>query len=169
MIFEFRLTKCYEGFSDDYAVCNKSQKEGEFEFSAGHLKYLPTLKQDSKFIVEEIATLLTSGRMSEDKREFLQKSYDAELDKDKALRHIQLLSIIVPEFHSTGLAREKQTVRPLSNTNKKTCKPYKAVIHLLLYGGMDSFNLLAPHSGCGKYGEFFLYIQSIINVVVYFT
>lgn len=153
---EFRLTDCHEGFGDDYMVCKALQKEGEFELSAGHLTYSPTVKENSKLIVEEIATLLTSGRMSEDKRKFLRESYEAEQDKDKALRRIQQLAIIVPEFHATGLVREKKSFRPLSNTNTKTCKPYKAVVHLMLYGGMDSFNLLAPHSGCGAYGKFFL-------------
>ena len=137
-------------------ICKPSQKEGEFELSAGHLTYSPTVKEDSKLIVDEIATLLTSGRMSKGKREFLRKSYGAEQDKDKALRRIQQLAIIVPEFHATGLVREKETFRPFSNTNAKTCKPYKAVVHLMLYGGMDSFNLLAPHSGCGAYGKFLL-------------
>ena len=94
--------------------------------------------------------------MSEDKREFLRESYDTEHDKDKALRRIQQLAIIIPEFHATGLVREKESIRPLPNVNSKTCKPYKAIVHLSLYGGMDSFNLLAPHSGCRKYGEFLI-------------
>jgi hypothetical protein len=93
--------------------------------------------------------------MSKEKRQLLRESYNAEKDKEKALRHIQQLAIITPEFHATGLLTHEQgNLRPLPHANTKTCKPYKAVVHLMLYGGMDSFNLLVPYSGCGRHGKF---------------
>jgi hypothetical protein len=92
--------------------------------------------------------------MSEKKRQILRNFYDAEQDKEKALRRIQQLAIVTPEFHTTGIVREKESIRPLPKVNEKTCTPYKAVVHLSLYGGMDSFNLLVPHSGCGSHGKF---------------
>jgi hypothetical protein len=146
-------------------LCDSSQEEGEFDLSAGHLTFSPTLHGDSGWIVDEIATLLTSGRMSEDKRKFLRESYETEQDKEKALRHIQQLAVITPEFHTTGLVREKESIRPLPKANEKTCKPYKAVVHLLLYGGMDSFNLLVPYSGCGSHGKWLLSLL-IIKLVL---
>ena len=93
--------------------------------------------------------------MSEDHREILRKVYDAEPDKKQALRNIQQLVITTPEFHSTGLVFSKEIPQPLEptglNSNVKTCTPYKAVVHLMLYGGMDSFNLLVPFGNCTKH------------------
>jgi hypothetical protein len=139
-----------------YSYCDLENipEEGEFEQSAGHLTFSSKLPQDSEWIVDEIATLLTSGRMSSTKRLFLRESYDAEQDKDRALRLIQQLTVLTPEFHANSIVRETNTVRPMPDANTRTCKPYKAVVHLLLYGGMDSFNLLVPYSGCGNNGKF---------------
>ena len=138
--FVFRLTSCYEGFGDYF--CDPKQKEAQFDLSAGHL----TFSDNSEYVVDNVATLLTSGRMSIDNRKILQNVYNAEEDKHKALRQIQQLAIITPEFHSTGLVRQNDALRPVkSKFNSKTCKPYKAVIHLMLNGGMDSFNLLVPY------------------------
>ena len=126
-------------------------EDGFFEKSAGHLSFKADSSGNSSYVVNEIATLLTSGRMSNEKRTYLQNVYDSEQDKDIALRRIEELMIFVPEFHGTGLDRQKPTIKKESvKQNLKSCKPYKAVIHLMLYGGMDSFNLLAPHSGCNN-------------------
>ncbi len=142
----FRLSSCQEGFGDIY--CNVKQREGEFDLSAGFLSLSFSSDSNSQHVVDEIATLLTSGRMSEENKKLLRNAYDAEEDKEKALRRVQQLAITAPEYHAIGLVRQKNNFRPLPVTNKKTCKPYKAVIHLMLYGGMDSFNLLVPHSNC---------------------
>ena len=145
------MTSCQGGFGDRY--CYTKQREGEFDLSAGYLSFSSFSPQtNSSEVVDEIATLLTSGRMCEDNRELLRKAYDAEQDKEKALRYIKQLAITTPEFHATSLSRQKKILRHSSNVNLKTCKPYKAVVYLLLVGGMDSFNLLVPHSGCVKNG-----------------
>jgi hypothetical protein len=148
----FSLTSCHEGFGEYF--CFSDQREGEYDKSTGYLTFLPVSPSDSKDIVDKIATLLTSGRMSDDKREYLRNVYDSEVNKDAAFRRIQELAVFVPEFHTTGLDHQTEILRPIPKVPNSACKPYKAVIHLLLHGGMDSFNLLVPHSGCGAYGKF---------------
>ncbi len=109
-------------------------------------------------VVDELATLLTSGRLNKEKREQLYQAFEEFDDRESAEKHIQQLIILTPEFHSTGIVRELTSHRPLPAKNRKTCKPYKAVVHLMLYGGVDSYNILVPYSGCkaaaGEFVEF---------------
>lgn len=110
-------------------------------------------------IVNLLATLLTSGRMNAEKRKYLVQHfnwYSSNNEYDSAVRRIQELSILTPEFHSTGIVETKSTLRSLPKANTKTCTSHKAIVHLMLYGGMDSYNLLVPHSGCRNGGKYFL-------------
>ena len=108
--------------------------------------------------VNLLATLLTSGWMNTKKREYLVqylKPYSSNDEYSSAVRRILELSILTPEFHATGIVDTTSTLRPLQKANSKTCTSHKAIVHLLLYGGMDSYNLLVPHSGCRNGGKFF--------------
>ena len=75
--------------------------------------------------------------------------YVAEKDKPKALRMAQQLVIASSEFHATGLTRKNEEIKREQTASAiKSCRRYKAVVHILLAGGCDSFNLLVPHSRC---------------------
>lgn len=117
------------------------------------MTYTPSATSNSKEVVDEIALLLTSGRMNMETRDILRHIYDSVAQKDEALRLIQQLAISAPEFHSTGLVQNKDITRPTPAPFQTTCKTYKAVINIMLGGGMDSFNLLAPYGGCKNKGE----------------
>ena len=118
---------------------------------------------DAEAVVTELANLLTSGRLDQQKREQLYQAFETFDNRDDAIRHMQELIILTPEFHSYGLAQTTTALRPLPSLSKKTCKPYKAVVHLMLYGGVDSFNMLVPYSDCRKGGECYFAVIGITD------
>ena len=79
------------------------------------------------------------------------------------LQLAQKLIVLSPEFHALGTTREAQKKRPEVVSPTKTCQEYKAVVHILLKGGCDSFNLLVPHSRCTDRGKQILVITFSFN------
>lgn len=107
-------------------------------------------------IVDGLATLLTSGRMNVANRQIIRDSYFSEKNnakKSKALIVAQQLAIASPEFHVTGKSDTIGTARKVLPARVKTCKKHKALVHIFLKGGCDSFNLLVPHSECNGIGK----------------
>lgn len=47
--------------------------------------------------------------------------------------------------------------RPVTPAATKSSNPYKAIVYIYLGGGVDSFNILAPHSNgdCSLYDNYF--------------
>ena len=115
--------------------------------SRGYFTYTPKATDD-RAIVDELALLLTAGRLSNNSREVLTNAYSAETDKDKALKSIMKLILMTPEFHSTGLFFEHSEARPEPALPTPSTKPYKAIVYVNLNGGLDSYNMLVPHSDC---------------------
>ena len=117
--------------------------------SDGWLSYTPRNPGSEKLVIDELSTLLTSGRMSSKNRNIIAESFTASND---GLRAVEQLFVSAPEFHSTGLVRSNGTERKLESV-PGTCKPYKALVHILLKGGCDSYNMLVPHSQCLAAGK----------------
>ena len=67
-----------------------------------------------------------------------------------ALKQALKLFSIVPEYHATNenIAKSTERVAPPEQENRG--RKYKAVVVVFLEGGMDSFNMLVPYSGCTK-------------------
>ncbi len=122
--------------------------EGDYGTSIGRLTY----SRSGDDVIDDLATILTSGRMSTKTREVIKSHYSATKDSDSALRLAEQLVIAAPSFHTTGKSEDVQTARVEPLPAKKTCKRHKAVVHLMLKGGCDSFNVLVPHSKCDKNG-----------------
>ena len=93
--------------------------------------------------------MLTSGRMSNKNRDIITKAYSSSSD---SIRVAEQLFISAPEFHSTGLVRSNGINRQIEPVTG-TCKSYKAVVHIMLKGGCDSYNMLVPHSQCQAAGK----------------
>jgi hypothetical protein len=128
-------------------------KAGDYEKSVGYLDYSPSGSTPADK-VNEVARLLTGGRLSSRSRTILVTAYNAALLKydgnhDYAWREILALAVTTPDFHTTNLVR--MTDQPRRQTIQKEPKDdsYKAIVVLFLFGGMDSYNLLVPHSSCG--------------------
>lgn len=62
------------------------------------------------------------------------------------------LTLCPPEFHSTNLAERTGNDRtPTPILDRKEDGSYKAIVVILASGGMDSFNVLTPHTTCSLY------------------
>ena len=65
-----------------------------------------------------------------------------------ALKRVQELLVMSPEFHSVNEPQPHGDARGAPPNTASQGRPYKAVVVLFLDGGLDSWNLLVPHSGC---------------------
>ncbi len=65
-----------------------------------------------------------------------------------ALKRVQELLVMSPDFHSVNEPQSYDVPRTSAPELASQGRPYKAVVALFLAGGLDSWNLLVPHSGC---------------------
>ena len=150
-----RLSSCYGGLANP--ACKRyTEESGDYRSSIGRLQYLPKDGSTGIDVVNELATLLTSGRLSVANRNIIKSQYSGveKRDNNATLRIAEQLVMASPEFHTTGKPSIGGTVPTnLTSPRTKSCKKHKAVVHLLLQGGCDSFNLLVPHSECLQNGK----------------
>jgi uncharacterized protein (DUF1501 family) len=97
-------------------------------------------------VINELATLLTAGRLSPENRKMIQDVYSQEKDSTLGLINAQQLMATTAEFHATSIVRKTGQARPKPKEPVPSVKPYKAVVYVMLYGGFDSFNMLVPHT-----------------------
>lgn len=62
----------------------------------------------------------------------------------RAVRAAQQYILTSPEAHTTGIARSTENERQITGYESKPRGPYKAVVFLMMAGGMDTYNLLVP-------------------------
>ena len=142
-LIEHGLVLCDDGFG---AVGGCSSP------ASGHITYQPEF--DSGNIATNLAVLLTAGRMSQDRHDAIQQFFE-DYNAEKAYHLALKLLVTAPEFHSTACIDSQSMTSPALSTDDQmeSATPeeggYKAVIHLFLDGGCDSFNMLVPHSTCG--------------------
>lgn len=65
-----------------------------------------------------------------------------------AVKHTTQLLMATPEFHTTNRPQPTDVPRVPPPPATSLGRPYKAIVVLFLNGGVDSWNLLVPHSGC---------------------
>jgi len=115
----------------------------------------------STAVVDTLASLMTAGRLSSGHRDVIRSAYDNAGSADDGLRVAQHLILTTSEFHTastiktTGADRINYSFPPPSN------KPYRAVVFIMMSGGVDSFNMLTPYSctkGKDLYSEY-LYVR----------
>lgn len=99
--------------------------------------------------------------MSDRHRSIVKEAYLQGINDSEALQLAQQITILSSEYSTTGTVRETTKKRPQLSAPTKSCKRYKAVVHILLKGGCDSFNLLVPHSQCTGKGKFIVTYQII--------
>lgn len=100
------LTSCYEGLGNINIGC-KLTEEGNYDKAMGRLSFAPDASYDNNEVVDELSTLLTSGRMSSTNRRSIRDAYEEvySFNKDwaEALRVAQQLIIMSAEFHTACL------------------------------------------------------------------
>lgn len=153
-LLKYGLDTAYGGFGtklgyDDIGFTQEADRQlGDDHFAVGSTRYIPK-DLDAKGIIDELATLLTSGRLSQEKRDVLKKVYE-KYDRTEGLINVQQLIVTSPEFHTNALARGSGEARKPPEQREPSEKPYRAVVHLQLPGGWDSFNILIPDVCSGK-------------------
>lgn len=161
-LIKFGLHPCYGGFGGYGVLAESSEYDAEFcdelfgsrpneakepfEGVAGKLSYQPTNIASADNTINELATILTAGRLSESSRVILKQLYSFEENKQTALARVQALMASTPEFHTSNIVRKNGQTRPAPEQAPPSGRPYKAVVYLLLTGGVDSYNMLAPHT-----------------------
>jgi uncharacterized protein (DUF1501 family) len=132
---------------------------GDYDKSVGYLAYAPSSSHSTATTpadkVDELARLLTGGRLSARSRTVLVTVYNDALvaydgSHDNAWREIVALVTTTPDFHAMNLAKMTNQPRLVAPKKEPKDDSYKAIVLLFLFGGLDSYNLLVPHSTCGK-------------------
>lgn len=158
------LSNCDFGFGPllyDYGLaCREVStyqpwKPGYLKNSVASLSYDPTQHGLSVasgiVIVSELADLLTGGRLSDENKQFIVTVYNTWYQSngpEDAFRIALQLIVTSPEFHTTSLVNPTATKREPEPQPEPNEEPYKAIVYIHLFGGMDSFYMLSPHTSC---------------------
>ena len=100
----------------------------------------------SNKLVDRLATLLTAGRLSSEGRSIIVDAFNNAGSAEDGLRVAQQLILTTAEFHTTDIVKNTEVMRDETTFPQPTGKPYRAVIYVMLSGGCDSFNMLAPYT-----------------------
>ena len=157
---KYGLTSCNGGFGQKLGNCNRLE-EGDFSVSKGNITYSPTNPSDAVSVVDELAMLLTAGRLNQETREIIQKEYSNAVDQESGLRLAQQLVVTSPEFHSTNFIEFSGSAREKPEEKAPSSNEYKSITYLLLGGGVDSYNILVPHSECKNNKNMFAEYESV--------
>jgi hypothetical protein len=167
-LVKYGLTDCYGGFSD-----NTIDKDGwaTTKCEIGNSTNYGALTYDAKAlnlqaaedIVNDLATLLTSGRLTSYSRQVITKAFEDTINRLNALEssvrpsqqiaffeavvNTQQLIIVSPEFHTTNIPSRIGSNRTVASARTGPNSPYKSVVFLMLSGGADSYNILVPAPG----------------------
>lgn len=133
-LFDKGLEGCGTGFGQNpYYGCD----------SDGSLTYQPKNATDKAATLRELSTLLTGGRLTGSKQDVILQATSYERDAQKVWRTAAKLITTTPEFHSTSKVdtAKKPAKKEAPTLNRNSETGYKAVIHLQLHGGADSYNV----------------------------
>ena len=143
------LTNCENGFGNRLDGGGCPTVEGDYSTAEGVLAYDPEAST-ADALIDELSLMLTAGRLGDTNRAIVKGAVEPYFngDRPKAIRIAQQLITSSPEFHTTGLARKGDNMRELTGYTHPPKHDYKAIVHLFMVGGCDSFNMLVPLSGC---------------------
>lgn len=117
------------------------------ETSLGSLAYKRGNNESPESAIDELATLMTAGRLRLDARKHIQNVYN---EHKMGFIKAQMLIPASPEFHVTNLVQRSDEPRKKEIPSRTSSRPYRVVINIQLQGGVDSYNLLAPHRCTAK-------------------
>ena len=148
MLIQNGLTSCFGGLGPYWNPGKGSC--GSPGQAAGYLSFVPEGDlTSSSYVVSQLSTLLTADRLDDGSKSAIKAAYDAKLATDgqqAALKVAQALFVSTSAFHTTNKAEPLNENRTRTTpTAKDESASYKAIIHLNLFGGMDSMNLIVPH------------------------
>ena len=143
------------GENNGRRVCGYANNVGQLwkirQWADGNVTFSPQ-GSTSTAVVDELDLLLTAGRLNDQNKLIIQNAYDSTLSSsastDDALRMAQFLFLATSEFHATNDNALKTTLRSTPAASSSSGRPLKSIIVLFNDGGLDSFNMLVPHSDC---------------------
>ncbi|KAL7541680.1 LOW QUALITY PROTEIN: hypothetical protein ACHAXR_011131 [Thalassiosira sp. AJA248-18] len=163
---KFGISTCYQPSFEGLRGVNPfgcASTEGDTSKSWMVPEYWPSSTATVDDILDELAILLTSGRLSDNNRAIIKPYVQAEFDGGdvaKAVRAAQELVFSTPEFHATGTTRNRSDKRVVTGYTDPPGAPYKAVVVLMLLGGADSWNMLVPVSNCATSDQYAEYVAA---------
>ena len=160
---EFGMTDCYYGFGIRNAPSGCWRTETKRDPASltwsGHLAWQPAGGVDaaSSAAIDQLDLALTGGRLRPESRAVILEQVQAQDElggSPAALSTLFSLMLNSIEFSVTGAYHfstgEAAVPEPMPTPPEIT--DYKAIVYVYLNGGLDSFNLLMPHSGCQSNG-----------------
>lgn len=132
---------------------------GDTSSSVGYVTY-NGVGDDIYARIDDLSTLLTAGRLSPENKQLLAEAhshFSENYGPDRGDRVLIELLSTTPEFHTSNTLRKTGLPRALTPQPTSTSPDYKAIVYVDLFGGADSFNILAPHpdGGCYLYDDYF--------------
>lgn len=100
----------------------------------------------SNEVVDRLSILLTAGRLGDTTKAIITKAFDDAGSAEDGLRMAQELILTTAEYHTTSIGKTKTQLRDNVSFPAPTGKPYRAILYIMLNGGCDSFNMLAPYT-----------------------
>jgi uncharacterized protein (DUF1501 family)/uncharacterized protein (DUF1800 family) len=152
-LIDLGLTHCYGGFGQLttwWCPCFEPSHDC-YTGSRGFLSYDSNGTPES--IADELALLLVGKRLSPNNREVIKDMILYAPTIQDGIRIAQKVLVTTPEFHSTGVVRPRSGTRKEMELKPPSESRYKAIVFVMLDGGMDSWNILMPHSDCEASGK----------------
>jgi len=155
-LVNYGLTSCTSGFGSNAGQSGSRSCNWQIasQSSDGHLTYAPQ-GDTGAAVVEELALLLTAGRLNSRAHQVIASHYDttkAGSDASAALKKALKLLLISSEFHTTNANKLQAQLRQQGVPPASKGRRLKALVVLFMKGGADTFNLLVPHSNCQRNG-----------------
>ncbi len=136
---KFRIALGDRRFAGDSYFDNIQIGRGKGTFCGSQVviedKIPPGRTGHSDAVVDDLATLLTAGRLNAEKRSIIREEYDKAGSENDGLRIAQQMILTSAEFHSTNPVKSRDESRGSEAFPPPTGKPYKAVVYVLLSGG----------------------------------
>jgi cullin-associated NEDD8-dissociated protein 1 len=162
-MIEFGLVYCYDslGLSFRPVNCNAllTRTVRPNDVNSAYLSYNSSYLNvmNASEIIQNFNLLLTGGRLDASRKNALERNFltnNAAFSREDAVKILLESFITTPEYQISTLAKAKpvqrasafESFKPSANAND-----YKAIFFFYLHGGMDSFNLIIPHSECGAF------------------
>lgn len=144
------LVSCEGGFG---ARNQCPSGEANLPRADGYLTWQPKTRSAAETI-EGLDLLLTAGRLEEHTKRVLTMAYNDTLvttgSHERAMKLALEVLMATAEFGTTSDNPQRSKPRTPMPEVPFQSRPYKALVFLYLSGGVDSFNMLVPHSNCAN-------------------
>lgn len=148
-LLSFGLTACFQGFGEITTNdCNGYIDDISYRNERSRGTLILSFGGDDTF-VDELAMLLTGGRLNSSSRTMIEANFASKSNPNEALLYATKALIATAEFHVTNL------FHPIANLSRPDLpvpslpqEEYKAIVFVMLRGGLDTMNLIVPYSGC---------------------